>query len=291
MILKHPHRLLDSNWAILADFSTGKHQLLSDHIRWLDTMAGPALVAGNWVCIRGLASKLGSVQSNQILSEQRANEVARHLRSFPSARADHITMVRGSGETFSSGGPQDDSSAWRSVEVIITPNRQSTLPRIISIPLTQIEGQRPSRFSISVLDSHSIGPFTTIYFLVRDSRHGKEARFKAVMAGVSLAPLNFGSSGRASEIPDDPQISHLSDFHRARVEMISVDLQQRAPGRLGGRQTGLSFCRLEIRPFNFLANRIRISRFDGGSSMLPDAGGSIGDLMNQPRGEFDIGTF
>jgi hypothetical protein len=288
MILQHPVHPLDSNWAILADFGSGKHQLLPDHIRWLNTMAGPALVNGNWVCMRGMASRLGSVQSNQILSEQRANEVAKHLRSFPRARVDHITLVRGSGENLSSGGPQDDGAAWRSVEVIITPNRQLTLPRITTLPLIRIEGQRPPRFSISVVRSMSVGPITTIEFLIRDSRRGKEARFKVDMLGLSQAPVNIGSRGGWSTIPDDAQITQLHDFHRAQVDMISGDFQRPGPG---GRQIGFSFCVLVIHLSNTRANRIRISRFDAGSSMLPDAGTSTGDMVHFPNAEFEIGTF
>jgi hypothetical protein len=200
----------------------------------------------------------------------------------------HITQVVASGEELSQGGPNDNSAAWRSVEVTITPHQRRDRRRIINIPLIQIEGRLPPRFSIAVTRSFSLGPLTSLTFLIRDSRRHTEGRFRADLVGLSVAPVNVGNRGRWSDIPNDHHITQIHDFHHARIALASLSMQRHG---LRSRAAGFSAAMLEIRPRDMNARSIRISNFDTGESFLPDAGGCGGDLTHFPAVEVPIGTF
>jgi hypothetical protein len=214
--------------------------------------------------------------------------VADVLRHQQKVVPGHITRVVESGEDLSEGGPNDNRAAWRAVEVTITPHQRRNVPRIIDFPPINIDVWLPPRFSIAVTRSFSLGPLTSLTFLIRDARHHTEGRFRADLLGLSINPVNVGSRGQWSDIPNDHQITELHDFHHARVAMAALSAQRRG---LGGRQVGISAAVLEIRPRNLSARAIRISDFDTGASFLPDAGACGGDLTHFPSVEVPIGTF
>jgi hypothetical protein len=80
-------------------------------------------------------------------------------------------------------------------------------------------------------------------------------------------------------------VTELHDFHRAQVDLFSIDIEKPGPG---GRPAGFSGSILRIDPEG-RAGQIRIFDFDTGDSVLPDAGGASGTLVHFPPVEFDVG--
>ncbi|MEO0559329.1 MAG: hypothetical protein AAF170_14220 [Bacteroidota bacterium] len=127
-VLPHPRAPNNRNWAILADFESNRAELRPEHTRWLDRRVVAPLRSERppWVYLRGFASRLGQADDNETLSEQRVQSVMLYLLGFPFTdprRFQSFTGLEAAGESWSQGDEDDDSPRWRSVEVIVTPQR------------------------------------------------------------------------------------------------------------------------------------------------------------------------
>jgi hypothetical protein len=80
-------------------------------------------------------------------------------------------------------------------------------------------------------------------------------------------------------------VTELHDFHRAQVDLFSIDIEKPGPG---GRPAGFSGSILRIDPEGprWADSHLRLRHRD---SVLPDAGGASGPLVHFPPVEFDVG--
>ena len=127
VILPHPRYPGNRHAVILGGFVTGSAVLGSLHAKWLTREALPHLRNHGWVWIRGFASRIAGEAYNLDLSVRRAEAIRRFLLQN-GVDPSHITGTSGVGEAWSSGGEGDNSPEWRSVEVILTPQRITPPP-------------------------------------------------------------------------------------------------------------------------------------------------------------------
>ncbi|MCI0639298.1 MAG: OmpA family protein [Gemmataceae bacterium] len=104
--------------ARLTDFATGKADLQPEHRAWLDDLAA---LAGQqryyYVDIVGFASKTGSVELNQKLSEERVASVLHYLEVKDERILKRVRHLEFMGEGSYQAPESDNSADWRAVEV------------------------------------------------------------------------------------------------------------------------------------------------------------------------------
>jgi hypothetical protein len=136
------------NWKIaarLCNFVTAQAFLLPSHELWLDSKLPPILrsLKGPWVDLIGYASRIGSTQFNQELSERRCKAVRDHVATYQSAINFRFNVDLGRGETESGPDELDNSGYYRAVELYVwgfkPPLRVPRVPRLKPIGSTKFK--------------------------------------------------------------------------------------------------------------------------------------------------------
>ncbi len=191
LVLPHYRWPHDQNRRMLAGFGTGQASLKPEHIRWLLRHAAPRARAGQWIFLRGYASKLGDTTINRQLSIRRANAVRKFLITQAGVSSRRITGSGGIGEEWSQGSERDNSAQWRAVEVIISDG-------VIQGPQITIIGDSPlsRQFFIKYLGGGGGGPGFALGvhgFMIRNPSNWY-IRYGLGTAGGSIgAPFSLGN--------------------------------------------------------------------------------------------------
>ncbi|MBI4581644.1 MAG: SH3 domain-containing protein [Planctomycetes bacterium] len=153
VVLDHYRWPRDPNRKMLAGFETGRAELKPAHVAWLSGYVAQRVRMGQWVFLRGYASRLGAGGANQELSVRRANAVREFLINRAGVSGSRITGSGGIGESWSRGSEHDNSAEWRAVEVIVTNG-------VIQGPEVPITGDSPlsRQFYIKYLGGGGGGP-------------------------------------------------------------------------------------------------------------------------------------
>ena len=207
-ILPHYRWPGDPARKLIAGFDTGKTDLKPQHFQWLSSYVAQRAKLGQWVFLRGYASKLGNPQFNLQLSNRRAQAVKDFLISQCGAPPERITGYGGVGEQWSSGDVTDNSPKWRAVEVIVSEG-------VFEGPVTHITNDAlGSEFSIKYLGGGGVDPppgieidiipdifpglgpdinFQIHEFIVRNARNW-HVLYPAPFVGVSIgSPFSLGN--------------------------------------------------------------------------------------------------
>lgn len=159
------------NWKIaarLCNFVTAQAFLLPRHQEWLDTNLKPTLrsLKGPWVDLIGYASRIGSTQFNQDLSERRCKAVRDHVAKYQSDINFRFNVDLGKGESESGPDESDNSGYYRAVDLYAWGFKPPPLVRI-PVPRLKPIGVVSDRFSIRLLGQASVGKLVSLAKLAK----------------------------------------------------------------------------------------------------------------------------
>ena len=125
--------------AVLSNFDIDWHELKPEHQQWLDQYAVPKIREGGSISVEGRASRTGSHEHNQALSERRLREVLAYVRQragreFRSAQS----VALGEQAAASSGWPDDTEDAWYRSVVVTAWSKPDPPPPQKTTPTTKI---------------------------------------------------------------------------------------------------------------------------------------------------------
>jgi len=131
------------------------------HTAWLNANVAPILQRRTtWVDLNGYASKLGTPESNQLLSERRCKSVRLYVSGF----ADQVTFrtEHFAGESESAGDKDDNDGYWRSVEILVYERQPPAFRRIPErtevVSVRRITHRSYSRVKSDVVNQTSTDP-------------------------------------------------------------------------------------------------------------------------------------
>lgn len=162
------------------------------HRRWLAGFAAGQGRAGQYIWVRGMASRLGNAAANRTLSARRARSVRNFLVDQCRVPVNRVTGIVGVGESWARGSETDNSARWRAAEVIIT-------NRVVDLPGSSIHGATPisSQFWIKYMGSGSGGEGgagEVALFIVRTPTNYWQ-RYMYIGGGVGGgAPISWGEA-------------------------------------------------------------------------------------------------
>lgn len=196
-VVDHPEHPGDPHWKVLIGFESNRSDLRRKHMEWLGSYVCSQVRAGQYVYVRGMASRLGDAGHNRRISEARAMAVRDYLRSECGVPASRITGVTGVGELRARGSETDDDPRSRAVEVIVT-------NRTIALEGMQLSGRRPisSTFHIKYLGSTSASLALDVdiaLFVIRsDQDYWQLYQYEGGGGGLS-APAGWGEGAPRGE--------------------------------------------------------------------------------------------
>jgi hypothetical protein len=195
--------------ARLCNIPTGLTVLLPEHKQWLDHVVGPILwrLDGIWVDLIGYASKLGSSESNMVLSANRVAEVRKYINQLKAGT--NFQQATALGEEESTGDENNNDGYFRAVEVYVYGFNPGPLaPRAEA---KKGESLR-KRFYIRLVSAISAGGGIGVDLVAFDIGEPKKPKWRRFMyagvsmnfsvklpEGVTLPPL--GTGGTSGSVP------------------------------------------------------------------------------------------
>ena len=261
--------------ARLCNFVTSDANLLTLHIKYLDTEVAPVIkgMVGPWVDLFGYASRKGNPAFNAVLSNQRLKAVKDRIATY--AQNVNFQQQVGYGDSASGPDASDNSGYYRAVDVLVYATKPP--PRVVPVAPKPAEA---TKFEIRVVGGGSasiVGQADNFFFQITDLTRKKTCFFFYTGVGIGISipkipgPGSVTKAGPVSKFTTSRQVELFNFNTRAQ-------LYQDAGATLGSYSVGGTM-RLALLNFSdsqgFVATKPGMIPIEGGSGIQMPGLGSV----------------